>query len=133
LTNKVKIFDSLKSEKDIELVYRKGKAIISTDRKIKAKYLSADNLTNRIKFAITVSSKTGNSVWRNRFKRMIRESLRLELASLKEINFKSNSDLLIIFSPYKINQTNNKQLFLKDIKPALSDILNKLRTTSRPE
>jgi len=133
LTNKVKIFDSLKSEKDIELVYRKGKVIISTDRKIKANYLSADNLTNRIKFAITVSSKTGNSVWRNRFKRIIRESLRLELASLKKINFKSNSDLLIIFSPYKINQTNNKQLFLKDIKPALSDILNKLRTTSRPE
>ena len=133
MTNKVKIFDSLKSEKDIELVYRKGKVIISTDRIIKANYLSADNLTNRIKFAITVSSKTGNSVWRNRFKRIIRESLRLELASLKKINFKSNSDLLIIFSPYKINQTNNKQLFLKDIKPALSDILNKLRTTSRPE
>jgi len=133
LTNKVKIFDSLKSEKDIERVYRKGKVIISTDRKIKANYLSVDNLTNRIKFAITVSSKTGNSVWRNRFKRIIRESLRLELASLKKINFKSNSDLLIIFSPYKINQTINKRLFLKDIKPSLSDILNKLRTTSRPE
>jgi ribonuclease P protein component len=133
LTKKVKIFDSLKSEKDIGQVYRKGKVIISTDRKIKANYLSAENLTNRIKFAITVSSKTGNSVWRNRFKRIVRESLRLELASLKEINLKSSTDLLIVFSPYTINQTNNRRLFQKDIKPALSDILNKLRTTSRPE
>jgi ribonuclease P protein component len=133
LTKKVKIFDSLKSEKGIERVYRKGNVIISTDRKIKANYLSSENLTNRIKFAITVSSKTGNSVWRNRFKRIIRESLRLELASLNEIIFKNKSDLLIIFSPYRINQTNNKRLFLKDIKPSLSDILNKIRTISRPK
>jgi ribonuclease P protein component len=133
LTKEVKIFDSLKSEKDIGQVYRKGKVIISTDRKIKANYISAENLTNRIKFAITVSSKTGNSIWRNRFKRIVRESLRLELASLKEINFKGSTDLLIVFSPYTINQTNNRRLFQKDIKPALSDILNKLRTTSRPE
>ncbi len=133
MTKKVKIFDSLKSEKDIGQVYRKGKVIISTDRKIKANYLSAENLTNRIKFAITVSSKTGNSVWRNRFKRIVRESLRLEVASFKEINLKSSTDLLIVFSPYTINQTNNRRLFQKDIKPALSDILNKLRTTSRPE
>ena len=133
MIKKVKIFDSLKSEKDIERVYRKGNVIISTDRKIKANYLSTENLTNRIKFAITISSKTGNSVWRNRFKRIIRESLRLELASLNEILFKNNADLLIIFSPYKINQTINKRLFLKDIKPPLLDILNKIRTTSRPE
>jgi len=130
LTKKVKIFDRLKSENDIEAVYKNGNVIISTDRKLKAIHLSSGSITNQIRIAVTVSSKAGNSVWRNRLKRIIRESLRLEKEILNEIVFKNKSGLSIIFSQYRINQVNHKRLFLKDIKPAVTDILDKLRKTT---
>jgi ribonuclease P protein component len=126
LTKKVKIFDRLKSENDIEIVYKRGKVIISEDRKIKASYLSVVNSTSRVRVATTVSSKTGNSVWRNRLKRIIKESLTQEKVFLREIVSKNKSELSIIFSPYKINQVSLQQLFLKDIKPAVTDILIKI-------
>lgn len=126
LTKKVKIFDRLKSANEIEAVYKNGNVIISTDRKLKANHLSSKSITNQIKIAVTVSSKVGSSVWRNRLKRIIRESLRLEKEILKEIVFKQKSEFSIIFSQYRINQVNHKRLFLKDIKPAVTDILNKL-------
>jgi len=132
LTKEVKIFDRLKRANDIEAVYKNGNVIISTDRKLKASHLSSESITNQIRIAVTVSSKAGSSVWRNRLKRIIRESLRLEKDILKEIVFKKKQDLTIIFSQYRINQVNHKRLFLKDIKHAVTDILNKLsKTTSR--
>ena len=132
MTKEVKIFDRLKRANDIEAVYKNGNVIISTDRKLRASHLSSESITNQIRIAVTVSSKAGSSVWRNRLKRIIRESLRLEKDILKEIVFKKKSELSIIFSQYRINQVNQKHLFLKDIKPAVTDILNKLsKTTSR--
>jgi len=131
LTKKVKIFDRLKSENDIERAYKRGKVIISEDRKIKACYLSVDNATSRARIATTVSSKTGNSVWRNRLKRIIRESLTQEKVFLKEIVFNNKLELSIIFSPYKINQISHQQLFLKDIKPAVTDILIKINKATK--
>ncbi len=103
MTKEVKIFDRLKRANDIEAVYKNGNVIISTDRKLKASHLSSESITNQIRIAVTVSSKAGSSVWRNRLKRIIRESLRLEVS--------------------------HKHFFLKDIKPAVTDILNKLSKT----
>jgi ribonuclease P protein component len=107
-------------------VYKKGKTIISTDKKLKALHLSSEGRINKIKVAITVSSKAGNSVWRNRFKRIIRESIRQEKEFLKERINTNKQELSIIFSPYRLNQGNVDQVFLKDIKPAVKDILNKI-------
>jgi ribonuclease P protein component len=131
LTKKVKIFDRLKSENDIEIVYKSGKVIISEDRKIKASYLSIYNKKSRARIATTVSSKTGNSVWRNRLKRIIRESLTQERVFLKEIVFNNKLELSIIFSSYNINQLSHQQLFLKDIKPAVTDILIKINKATK--
>ena len=130
MIREVKNFDRLKSENEIAAVYKKGKVIISLDRKLKASHLSSERITHRIKFAITVSSKAGNSVWRNRFKRIIREALKQETDLLKEIVFNNESELSIIFSPYRINQSKLKHPLLRDIKPAVTDILCKLSKTT---
>lgn len=130
LIKKIKIFDRLKNKNDIESVYRKGRVIISTDKKLKANYLSIDSETKKVKTAVSVSSKAGNSVWRNRLKRIIRESLRQEELILKEIVFKNMLELSIIFSPYRINKTNLSHPFLKVVKPAVTDILNKISKTT---
>jgi ribonuclease P protein component len=126
LTRRVKIFDRLKGKNDIDAVYKKGKTIISIDRKLKANHLSSGGRINKIRVAITVSSKAGNSVWRNRLKRIIRESIRQEIEFLKEQININKRELSIIFSAYKFNQGNFDKIFLKDIKPAVTDILNKI-------
>jgi ribonuclease P protein component len=129
LTKKVKFFERLKGKSDIDAVYKKGRTIISTDKKLKAILLSSEGRTNKIRVAITVSSKAGNSVWRNRLKRIIRESIRQEIEFLKDQININKQELSIIFSPYRLNQGNFGKIFLKDIKPAVIDIFKKTTKT----
>jgi ribonuclease P protein component len=129
LTKKAKFFERLKGKSDIDALYKKGRTIISTDKKLKAILLSSEGRTNKIRVAITVSSKAGNSVWRNRLKRIIRESIRQEKEFLKDQININKQELSIIFSPYRLNQGNFDKIFLKDIKPAVTDILNKITKT----
>ena len=129
MTKKVKFFERLKTKSDIDAVYKKGKTIISTDKKLKAILLSSEGRINKIKVAVTVSSKAGNSVWRNRLKRIIRESIRQEIEFLKDQININNQELSIIFSPYRLNQENFDQVFLKEIKPAVTDVLNEITKT----
>lgn len=121
------IFDRLINDSDFELVYKMGRVVISEDKKIKAKYLfESKERNNTAKIGFSVASKKGNAVWRNRIKRILRESLRIERETLRNIIEQINTDLLIVFSPYSINQTNSKKIFLKEIKPAVLDILKRI-------
>lgn len=129
MSKKVKFFERLKGKSDINAVYKKGKTIISTDKKLKGILLSSEGRINKIRVAVTVSSKAGNSVWRNRLKRIIRESIRQEIEFLKDQININKQELSIIFSPYRLNQENFNQVFLKDIKPAVINILNKITKT----
>ena len=121
------IFDRLINDSDFELVYKMGRVVISEDKKIKAKYLfESKDRNNTVKIGLSVASKKGNAVWRNRIKRILRESVRIERETLRNIIEQINTDLLIVFSPYSINQTNSKKIFLKEIKPAVLDILKRI-------
>ena len=122
-----KVFKKLKNENEFELVYKKGRAIISGDKKIKANYfLESDNENIKIKIGLSISSKKGNSVWRNKIKRLIREAIRLNRETLLGTLEQKNANLFIIFSPHSINQTNYKEIFLKDISASVLDIITRL-------
>jgi len=121
------VFDRLINDRDFELVYKTGRVVISEDKKLKANYLfESKDINNAVKIGLSVASKKGNSVWRNRIKRILRESLRMDREILQYIIEPNNANLLIIFSPYSINQTNSKKIFLKEIKPAVLDILKRI-------
>ena len=121
------VFDRLINDRDFELVYKTGHVVISEDKKIKAKYLfESKEINNTVKIGLSVVSKKGNSVWRNRIKRVLRESVRIDREILRSIIEFKNEGLLIIFSPYSLNQTNSKKIFLKEIKPAVLDILKRI-------
>ena len=126
--------ERIKNKVEITKIYSTGKTIISTDKKVKASYLlssCSDRL--KIKYAVNLSSKTGNSVWRNKFKRLIRESVRAEPDLLREIIFLNKSSLSIIFASGSITQRSNTRIFLHDIKPSVLDILYKLRKVLEKE
>lgn len=137
MTNNTESFETSKTERpfiwlkndlDFELVYKNGRTIISNDKKLKARFLVDSESKNKIlKLGLSVISKKGNSVWRNRIKRILRESLIQNEEFLLGIANQTKTSLLIIFSPYSINQKGLKKIFLSDIKPPVLDLLNKIK------
>jgi ribonuclease P protein component len=126
--------ESIKSKGKLAKIYIIGKTITSADKMLKANYIiSSHEKRLKIKYAVALSSKAGNSVWRNRLKRLIRESIRAEANLLREIVFFSKSSMSIIFSSGSITQSNKWHILLDDIKPAVSDILNQLIKTVKKD
>ena len=79
--------ESLKKNRDFQVVYRKGKSL--ANKYIIMYVLKNDSDTNRL--GISVSKKVGNSVVRHRLTRLIRESYRL-----KEEKFQCGYDIIVI-------------------------------------
>ena len=119
--------EKIKSRKDFEELYSKGKTLFSSTKKIKAIYIIDQNSNEPgVKISIAVSHKSGNATWRNRVKRLLKESYRLN----KHIIIKNTEDLgfliRIIFSPYSINMRSDKNIYLNDIMPDVIDIMSRI-------
>jgi ribonuclease P protein component len=119
--------EKIKSRKDFEELYSKGITLVSSTKKIKAIYIVDQNsIKSGVKICIAIGHKSGNAVWRNRVKRLVRESYRLN----KQIIIKKaegfSSFIRIIFSPYSINMRKNKNIYLNDIMPDVIDIMSRI-------
>lgn len=125
LSNKERI----KRRKDFEQIFSNGSYIYSKKRLIKAVYLAEYSGTEAgVKAAIAVSKKQGIAVWRNRIKRLIRESFRLNKEILLESCLRKNILLKIIFSPVNLTEKNNKKIKLNDVLPDVLEIMLKLKS-----
>ena len=83
----MKYSESLKKNRDFQLVYRKGTSFAN-------KYLVMYVMENQLeknRIGISVSKKVGNSVVRHRLTRLIRESYRLQ-----EEAFQKGMDIVVI-------------------------------------
>lgn len=116
--------ERIKSKKEFELVYSRGEILFSPSNKLKAVFFIDRNPDMiGIKTAFAVSRKSGNAVWRNRIKRLLRESFRLNKSELKNACRNRNLKLLLVFSPGNLNQINSNKIFLKDIMSDVNDLL----------
>lgn len=121
--------ERIKSKKVFDLIYSAGEHLISPSQKLKALYLIDSNSDSfGIKTAYVVSKKAGNAVWRNRVKRLMRESFRLNKEHITAECNKRKIKLLVVFSAYTINQRNKKKIFLNDVQKDLVDLINQLIT-----
>lgn len=100
----MKFSESLKKNKDFQVVYRKGK---SYGNKYLVMYILA-NQSEENRVGISVSKKVGNSVVRHRLTRLIRESYRLQ-----EEHFQCGLDIVIIA------RANAKEKNYREIESAL--------------
>ena len=120
--------ERIKSRKDFEKIFSEGKIITSFDRKIKEIYLVERNSnTPGIKIAVAVSKKLGKAFWRNRVKRLLKETYRLNKNILFPICLQKKHLVKIVFFPYGLSQKKNKKVALKDINSEAIDILIKIR------
>ncbi|QQS36017.1 MAG: ribonuclease P protein component [Ignavibacteriales bacterium] len=116
--------ERIRSRKDIQKIYSFGKTISSSTKKIKATYLSepAQN-EGSISIMTAIAKKSGNAVWRNRVKRLIRESYRQKKQTLVEACLKKNKRLNVVFSSNTINEEENKKISLKEIMPEVEELI----------
>lgn len=120
--------ERIKSKNEFDLVYSAGEILFSSSQKFKAVFfIQKESETSGIKAAFAVSRKSGNAVWRNRVKRLFRESFRQNKQELKKLVELKNVSLLIVFSPNMINQTNRKKIFLKEVLPDVVDLMNQVK------
>lgn len=104
--------EKLKKNKEFSRIYNKGK-------KITGKYiLIFENFSKQKKFGFVASKKVGNSVYRSRAKRLIREVVRLN-----ESMFENNKEYILVVK--SIFRDKMKELKYKDIEKDILGILKK--------
>jgi len=122
--------ERIKSRKEFEKIFSAGKTIFSSEKKIKATYIiEKQSEQPGAKFAAAVSHRAGNAVWRNRLKRLIKETYRLNKQVLIEDCVKKKILVKIVFSPVFLNQKKNKKLNISDIMPDTLEIISKLKSS----
>lgn len=119
--------ERVKKKNDFEKVYSSGKVLYSSELLIKSIYtINLNENFLGVKIGVAVSKKAGKAVWRNRIKRLIKESYRLNKVSIVEKASKNNVGVMIIFSPNRLSELRNKTIFLKDIKEKVVELINKI-------
>jgi len=104
--------EKLKRNEDFKKIYARGKSVVTPYLVL---YFMRNNLAvNRL--GISVSKKVGNSVVRNRVKRLIREAFRLS-----PIPLKTGLDLVII-ARVRMNQSD-----YRTVEKHMGQILGKVR------
>lgn len=118
--------ERVKKKRDFEKVYSSAKVLFSSDRLIKVHFLCVDSNISGVKIAAAVSKKVGNAVWRNRVKRLVKETYRLNKTPLLEKVLNKNIQLFLVFSPNRLSETNNKKIYLNDVSPGVVELMNKI-------
>lgn len=119
--------ERVKKKRDFEKIYSFAKVLFSSDKMIKVHLLSIDSNVSGVKIAAAVSKKAGSAVWRNRVKRLIKESYRLNKKSLVDKVLEKKIQLLLVFAPYKLSEKSNKKIYLRDISPGVVELMNKIK------
>ncbi len=118
--------ERIKKLNEFRKVFRDGRAVLSLDQKIKAYYFLIKNAKlSEVKIAVTINKKNGNAVWRNRLRRLIKESYRLSKKELLLTCSEKKCSLYLVINPAGFNKKQGK-LKLNDTKFLVEDILKKI-------
>lgn len=117
--------ERIKKKNEISRLINSGKRIYTNSRKLKAIFCFGEDDSGTIKIVPAVHKKAGNAVWRNRVKRLLRESYRLNKKILTDII--EEKTLLLMISPNSINKRKHPHIVLSDVQDEIIEILNKIK------
>lgn len=119
--------ERVKKLSDFRRVFKEGKSVFSLGKMIKVYYLKIpDTESPEIKIAVTINKKNGNAVWRNRLRRLIKESYRLSKKEFLLTCFDKKCSLYLIVNPVGFNKRGFTKIKLTDIKYLVEDVLKKV-------
>ena len=120
--------ERIKSKKDFQKIFASGKIFLSDKKNIKALFvIEGEPKKPGVKIATAVFKKAGNAVWRNKLKRLIRESYRLNKDILADCVLEKKLLVKIVFSVHFLNQKKNKNMKLEIIMPDIVDLMLKIK------
>lgn len=124
--------EKIKSKKIFERTLLFGKKIYSKSQKLKCSFvieeLNPDTPEkNYIQVAFAVSRKSGKAVWRNKFKRILRELYRLNKHSLIDILKKRSRKLFFIVSSNNLNEKTSPKLKLRELENDMLEIIEMIK------
>lgn len=123
--------ERIRSKKEFSLLYSSGKTTVSASQKFKAVYCFVKSFepenNPEVKVAFAVHRKAGKAVWRNRVKRLLRVSYRLNKELLVTACKSKNRFLLVAFSPYSVNSKNYTKINLNDVMPDIIELISNIR------
>ncbi|MBU2444712.1 MAG: ribonuclease P protein component [Bacteroidetes bacterium] len=108
--------EKLKSKKCFEETLLYGKKLYSENQTIRCFYQIKNFTETRLQAAFIVGKRNGIAVWRNRFKRVLREIFRLHKHNLISSLEKTEKSLYVIFSSHRLQQKQNRILRYKDFE-----------------
>lgn len=119
--------ERVKKKNDFEKVYSAGKVFYSSELLIKSIYtIDPDANFFGVKIAVAVSKKAGNAVWRNRIKRLIKESYRKNKISINKRADQKAVSVMIIFSPNRLSEARNKKIIYKEVEDKVVELINRI-------
>lgn len=120
--------ERIKRKKEFDFVFSNGEYLFSPNKTFKAVfYVLKETEEAVLQAAFAVSKKAGIAVWRNKIKRLMRESFRLNKNILLPVVVDKKCRIQIIFSPLSINYKNSKNICLKNVMPQIVDIMNQIK------
>ncbi len=119
----------IKKKKEFELIFEAGKIVYSAKSILKATYIILDeDDSSNVKVAFGVYKKAGKAFWRNRVKRLLRESFRLNKHSILSKANSLKKNVLIVLQLNRLNRRYNKNVTLNDVMPEVIDLLKKIES-----
>lgn len=123
--------ERITGKKNFTIAFENGVPLFSSDRKIKSVVIrhiikSDQTIKPGVQIGVAVSKRNGNAVWRNRIRRLIKESYRLQKLPVVEKAIERKVLLQIIFLPVGFSKQKNPVIRLCDIKPSVEDILTQI-------
>ena len=119
--------ERIKSKKEFELVYTSGEKVLSARKLLKAHiYAESSPDYSFVKVAFGINKRTGKAFWRNRIRRILKECYRLNKSGIVKLAELKNKKLLIVFSPYNLDQKKCNKPTFGQFESDFIDLLNKI-------
>lgn len=119
--------ERIKSKQEFELLYTSGTTINARSQKLKAIFFVEETNESGVKAAFVVYKKAGKAVWRNRIKRLLRVSYRLNKSILLDVCNEKNISLIVAFAVKSLNEKNNNTIKLSEILPDVVSLMEQIK------